>query len=116
MNKAEMARQLARQTAEQDQSLEQQNRLFQQYVFQKLESHSQNSGTILQNQAELMCSLKSHSGSLTQVKQEISELMEAQKAMRKSQKRLQVIWIITFLAVAIPLSAFWVAWLIYWVV
>jgi hypothetical protein len=31
---------------------------------------------------------------------------ERATAMRSSQKRLQVIWIITFLAVAIPLSAF----------
>jgi len=115
MNKAERARQLTRQTAEQEQSLEQQNNLFRQYLIQKLESHSQANGTILQNQKELEDSLKSLSESLTKVKQENSELMKEQQDMRRSQKRLQVIWIITFLTIAIPLTAFWVAWLIYWI-
>jgi hypothetical protein len=68
----------------------------------------------LQNLGELKAFLKSHSGLLIQVKQEISELMKEQQAMRKSQKRLQVIWIITSLTIAIPLTAFWMAWLIYW--
>lgn len=114
MNKAEMARQLARQTAEQERNLEMQRRRDFQRVFQELESHTQNSGTMVKNQKVQEDSLKSHSGLLTQVKQEISELMKEQQAMRKSQKRLQVIWIITFLTIAIPLSAFLVGWLIYW--
>ena len=115
MNRAEKGRLLTKQIAEHKQNLEQQNRLFQQYVFQKLESHSQESGTILQNQKELKDCQKSHLGLLIQVREEISELMKEQTAMRNSQKRLQIIWIITFLIIAIPLSAFWVGWLVFWI-
>lgn len=115
MNKVERARQLAKQTAEQEQCLEKHNRLFQQYIFQKLEFQSQKSGTILKNQEELKDSLKSQMGLLAQVKQEISELMKEQQEMKKAQKRIQAIWIITFLTIAIPILAFWVAWLAYWI-
>jgi len=116
MNKAERARLLVKQTVEQEQSLEEQNRLFQQFIVQKLASHSQKSGTILQNQKTLKDSLKSHSGLLTLAREEISELMKEQVAMRKSQKRLQEIWILNFLFVTVPLLAFWVVFLVYWMV
>jgi hypothetical protein len=97
MNKAEMARQLARQTTEQERNLEMQRRRDFQRVFQELESLTQDSGTMIKNQKVQEDSLKSHSGLLTQVKQDISELMKEQIAMRKSQKKLQVIWILNFL-------------------
>ena len=116
MNRAEKVRQLTKQIAEQEQNLEQQNRLFQQYVFQKLESHTQKSGTILLNQKGLKDCLKSHSGLLTQVREEISDSMKEQTAMRNSQKKLQEIWMLNFLFVTVPLLAFWVVLLAYWVV
>ena len=43
-----------------------------------------------------------------------SEMIKEMMAMRQAQKRIQVIWITTFLMIAVPISAFWVGWLIYW--
>jgi len=106
MNKAEMARRLARQMTEHERDMKERNRAIKQDIIQKLESHSQTSGTILNNQKELMDSQLSHLALLTQVKQEISKLMKEQQEMRRSQKRLQVFRIITFLLIAILLSAF----------
>lgn len=111
-----MARRLVRQMTEHERDMEQRNRAIKQDIIQKLESHSQASGTIMQNQEELKNSLKSHSDLLMQVKQEISKLMKEQLEMRRSQKRLQEIWILNFLFVIVPLLAVWVVLLVYWVV
>lgn len=114
MSKTEMARQLAKQTAEHEKNLEFQSRQDIQKVLQGLASLTQNNGTIIKNQKALEVYLNHHSDLLIKTRQDISDLMKEQQAMRKSQKRLQVIWIITFLTISIPLAAFWVGWLIYW--
>ena len=114
MSKIEMARQLVRQTAEQERSMEQQRKQELQNINRELASLTQNNGTIIKNQKAIEDCLKYHLDLLIKTRQEISALIKEQKAIRKAQKKIQVIWIITFLTIAIPLLAFWVGWLIYW--
>lgn len=114
MNKAEMVRKYTRQTVEQERNLEKERKQDLQRVFQSLESLTQNSGSIIQHQEAFTKYLQYHSGLIIQTKEENSNLIKEMKALRKDQKRIQVIWIINFLMIAVPISAFWVGWLVYW--
>ena len=114
MNKAEMARKYTRQTVEQERDLEAQRKQDFQRIFQGLGSLAQGNGIITKKQEEIIDYLKYLSALTIKSKEEFSEMIKEMMAMRQAQKRIQVIWITTFLMIAVPISAFWVGWLIYW--
>jgi hypothetical protein len=59
--------------------------------------------------------LEYHSGLIIQTRQENSNLIKEVKAIKMAQKRIRFILTLTILTIAVPLSAFLVSWLIYWI-
>ena len=101
MNKAETARQFTRQTVEQERDLEAQRKKDLQEIKDGIRALMNLSQIMIQNQSKIANYQQRHLPDIILIKKQIKGM----EAMRKAQRRIQVIWIITFLTITIPFSA-----------
>jgi len=110
-----VTKRLVKQTAKHERDLELPRKQEVQSIFHALGSLTQENGTIIKVQEVIADNQKYLSALAIKSKEEISKLIKEMKAIRKAQKRIQVIWVTTFLLIVVPLSAFLVDRLVYWI-